>query len=248
MSSGFSFGRNWSKNCALVIVLAQGDRHHPVVVDPQHRLGFDVDDRVQAFDRMRVEIVVLARSQPAERVGDMEPRLVGQVRAAGRPGVDADEAHIRDAALRAGGDEPRIGTRQVLDHHELFELDHRSRTRHEVAGQHPPSRKRDRYAPHSILRIAEQIRAGLARRRAVLHRLGRGFEKLDGFEENAGREIRVTPHDGDDVPEFLCIERLQGMEPGFDVGRRLARGSIENLIHAGFARLAWPRASHPGSG
>ncbi len=99
----------------LVVHLRHRHRNHAVVVDAQHGAGLDVDDGIQAADRMGVEIFVLAQPQPAERVREIAAFLARNAEIAGRPRIDADHAHVGDAALGAGGDEVWMRTHHSFD-------------------------------------------------------------------------------------------------------------------------------------
>src|SRR5262245_62893148 len=92
----------------------------------------------------------------------MPPFLARNVEAPGRPGIDADLAHVRDAAPGASLRETRIAAHEVLDQHELFELDHRSLVRKLLGGDYPRIVQRHLQAHYADPARDEDIGARLA--------------------------------------------------------------------------------------
>jgi hypothetical protein len=95
-----------------------------VIVDADYLPGLEIDDGVEPLDRMRVEVLVLAKPEPCEDVAHMTTFLVLETEIAARPGIDAHFAHVCDAALRAGSHELWILPDKLFDRHELLKLHH----------------------------------------------------------------------------------------------------------------------------
>ena len=188
----------------FVIMFRHRHRHHAVVVDAQHPVLVQVDDGVQTLDRMRVEIVVRPRPQPAECV-QQEPILFARhIEIAGRPGIDADQAHVGDAAPRTGRDEIRIAPDDLLHRHELLQLDQRSRAGHERPRQDFTRRQRHDEPPDPALAGAEHAGPRLTRRGGDAW-VCRRLVQLDGLEQHGVAKAVGGADDRDD---------------GADLGRR----------------------------
>ena len=205
---------------AVVVVVGLRHRRDAVVVDPDDLHPLDVDDRVEALDRVGVEVVVRARLDPAEGVAEMPAFLALDAEIAGRPRVDADQRHVGDAAPRAGLDEGRVALHGRLDLEELLELDHRPRLGQEFLGDHLVIGDRHQQAPDADAAGAIDVDPGLAcdrvaRREAAHHGLGR-LVQLDHLEAKAIAQLRhLGTHEVRDQADLVPGQGLQGMQ---DVG------------------------------
>ena len=106
----------------LVVGLLHWDGRHTIVVDTNDFLCFEIEDGVETFDGVSVEILVLVEPQPREDMREMPAILAFDSKIAR---VDTDLRHVRYAALLACRDELRIGADDLLDGDELLKLDHR---------------------------------------------------------------------------------------------------------------------------
>ncbi len=202
---------------AIVVAVRLGDRRDAIVVDPDDLHLLDVDHRVEALDRVGIEIVVGARLDPAEGMAEVQALLALDPEIAGRPRVDADQLHVRDAALGAGLDEARVALDRGLDLEELLELDHRARLGQEALREHLLVGDRDHQAPDADIAGAEHVDARLAgdriaRREAAHHGLG-GLVQLDRLEAQRIAELgHRRAHDGRDLADLVPGQGLQRMQ------------------------------------
>ena len=227
-----------------VVAVRLRHRDDAVIVDAQDLHLLDVDDCVDAFDRVGVEVVFGMRADPGEGVADMLARLLRPAIAAGRPWVDADQLQIGDAALGAGGDEVGVLLHLGLDREELLGHDHRPRRR--MLGLADDLALGERYpvAENPDLAGAEDVDAGCARDLVAggegADRLLRRLQKLDHLEpDGAVLLAHVLANQRGGEGDLGGGERLQRVK---DSLRRIGSDAIScaELVHVAppFSRFA----------
>ena len=230
----------------LVIEFRHRDRQHAVIIDADHLARLDIDHGVDALDRVGVEILVLIQAQPAECVGKIAAFLALYAEIPGRPRVDADLAHIGDAALGAGGDEIWMGADDILDLDELFELDHRPCVRMEALCGDEIVGQGQAQAPDARRIGQEDIGAGLARAGLAGavggQGSGAGLLQLDHLEQIIRPECRIGADDRHHMLDFGGVQRGERVAGAVPQSRR-GRGWQMQIVHRhtpGFGQFCRP--------